>query len=127
MRWCYEKGINTLSYGSLGSGILTGAIREIPNWDPLDFRFTFYDFYREPKFSKCMDLLKTLDGISEKNGKPLSQIALNWSTQKDFVGTALCGVRNEREVAENCAAFDWQLSAEEIALIDAKLDELKIG
>ena len=31
MKWAYDKGINTLTYGSLGSGILTGAFREIPN------------------------------------------------------------------------------------------------
>ena len=126
MQWCYQKGIDTFTYGSLGSGILTGAIREVPNWDPLDFRFTFYDFYKEPKFSKCMELLKTLDGISAGNGKPLAQIALNWSTQKEFVGTALCGVRNAKEAEENCAAFDWKLTAEEMAIIDKKLAELKI-
>ncbi len=126
MQWCNEKGIASFSYASLGSGILTGAIREIPNWDPLDFRFTFYDFYKEPKFSKCMELLKTLDGISAKNGHPLAQIALNWSTQKDFVGTALCGVRNVLEAKENCAAFDWSLTDEEMVIIDAKLKELKI-
>ena len=127
MQWCYEKGINTLSYGSLGSGILTGAIREMPNWDPLDFRFTFYDFYKEPKFSKCQELLKTMDEISAGNGKPLSQIALNWATQKEFVGTALCGVRNVAEAKENCATFDWKLTDEEVAILDKKLDELKIG
>ena len=126
MKWCADKGIASFSYGSLGSGILTGAIRSIPNWDPLDFRFTFYDFYKEPKFSKCMELLKTLDKISENNGHPLSQIALNWSTQKDYVGTALCGVRNVNEAVENCNAFDWTLTEEEIKIIDDKLNELNI-
>ncbi len=126
MKWCAGNGISSFTYGSLGSGILTGAIREIPNWDPADFRFTFYDFYKEPKFSKCMELLKTLDEISAENGRPLAQIALNWSTQKDYVGTALCGVRNVYEAKENCAAFDWSLTDEEMAKIDAKLAELNI-
>ncbi len=126
IEWCYEKGIASFSYASLGSGILTGAIRSIPDWDPLDFRFTFYDFYKEPKFSKCMELLKTLDEISAGNGHPLSQIALNWSTQKEYVGTALCGVRNVQEAKENCAAFDWTLTDEEMAIIDKKLAELNI-
>ena len=126
IEWCHEKGIASFSYASLGSGILTGAIRSIPDWDPLDFRFTFYDFYKEPKFSKCMELLKTLDEISAGNGHPLSQIALNWSTQKDYVGTALCGVRNIQEAKENCAAFDWTLTDEEMAIIAKKLAELNI-
>ena len=74
-----------------------------------------------------MELLKTLDEISKNNGHPLAQIALNWSTQKDYVGTALCGVRNVDEVIENCAAFDWMLTNEEMAIIDVKLKELNIG
>ena len=126
MQWCAEKGITAFTYGSLGSGILTGTIRELPKWDPLDFRFTFYDFYKEPKFSKCMELLKVLDTISAARQKPLAQIALNWSTQKDYVGTALCGVRNVREARENCAAFDWTLTPEEMEKIDATLERLKI-
>ena len=44
-----------------GRGILTGAIRELPHWDPKDTRYTFYDYFVEPKFSKVMALLKVLD------------------------------------------------------------------
>ncbi len=126
MQWCNTNGIASFSYGSLGSGILTGAIRKAPNWSPDDFRFTFYDFYKEPKFSKCMQLLNVLDGVSAQNGHTLAQIALNWSTQKDYVGTALCGVRNSEEALENCAAFDWQLTNDEIEFIDNKLKHINI-
>lgn len=55
------------------------------------------------------------------------QAAINWSTQKDFVGTALCGVRKASRAQENCAAFDWALSEEEIQRIDAELERLSIG
>ena len=126
MQWCAGHGITSFTYGSLGSGILTGAIRELPNWDPSDFRYTFYDFYKEPKFSKCMELLKVLDVIAAERQQPLVQIALNWSTQKSYVGTALCGVRNVREARENCAAFEWKLTSEEMSRIDEALDRLKI-
>lgn len=126
MQWCETQGIGTTTYGSLGSGILTGAIRQKPDWPADDMRLSFYDFYQEPKFSKVMELLKTLDEIATGRGCPLAQIAINWSTQKSYVGTALCGVRNEAEALENCAAFDWELSGEEMALIDAALLELKI-
>ena len=126
MEWCHQKGISSFSYGSLGSGILTGAVRKIPNWEPDDFRFTFYDFYKEPKFSKCMKLLNVLDGVSAKNGHTLAQIALNWCTQKDYVGTALCGVRNAEEAKENCSAFDWSLTDDEMKYLDSKLKHLGI-
>lgn len=128
MQWCEGKGIDTFTYGSLGAGILTGAIRELPHYDKDDARYEFYDFFVEPKFSRVMELLKSLDVIAEAhNNCPIAQIAINWSTQKSYVGTALCGVRNSREALENCKTFDWQLTDEEIETIDKVLDEMKIG
>ena len=126
MRWCEAQGIGTMTYGSLGAGILTGAIRTLPTFAPDDMRNVFYDFYKEPKFSHIMELLKTMDAIAGKRGKPLAQIAINWATQKSFVTTAICGVRNPEEANENCDAFDWALSDEEMALLDAELKRLNI-
>lgn len=126
MRWGYQKGIDSMTYGSLGSGILAGSIRTLPDFEPDDIRVTFYDFFKEPKFSKVMELLKIMDKIAVKRGVPLAQIAINWSTQKDFVGTALVGVRNEQEAVENCAGFEWKLSEDEIAMLDASLEQLDI-
>ncbi|WP_343209416.1 aldo/keto reductase [Anaerolentibacter hominis] len=124
MTWGYSKGIDSFTYGSLGAGILTGAVREMPKFEKNDYRLTFYDFYREPKFSRAMELLTALDKIAEAHNAPVPQVAINWSTQKDFVGTALCGVRNAREAEENCAAFDWELTAEEMALLDSEMARL---
>lgn len=65
MEWAETQGIGTMTYGSLGAGILTGAIRECPEYDPKDMRLVFYPFFKEPTFSKIMELLKTLDAIAE--------------------------------------------------------------
>ena len=127
MKWGYERGIDSMTYGSLGSGILTGAIRTMPDFEPGDMRLTFYDFFREPVFSKIMEFLKTMDRIAEGHGVPVAQVALNWSTQKEFVGTALCGVRNEQEAAQNCKAFEWKLAEDEIAALDQELVRVNIG
>ena len=73
-----------------------------------------------------MELLKTMDQIAESHKKPVAQVAVNWSTQKDYVGTALVGVRNEQEARENCAAFDWELTDQEIQLLDDEIKRLGI-
>lgn len=126
MKWAKSKGMDTFTYGSLGAGILTGTIRELPDFAEDDYRKEFYDFYTEPKFSRVMELLKTLDKIAEKREKPVAQVAINWSTQKDYVGTAMCGVRKPSEAEENCAAFEWSLEAEEMKMIDGELERLAI-
>ncbi len=124
--WCEKRGIDTMTWGSLGSGILTGSIREKPHFDEMDFRNTFYPFYKEPLFSRIQEFLKTMDEVAAYYGKPLAQVALNWSTQKSYVTTALAGVRNEAEAKENCATFDWELTDKDIAALDAELTRLGI-
>lgn len=127
LNWCETQGIGTMTYGSLGAGILTGTIRELPDWEEDDFRYTFYDYFKAPKFSCIMELLKVLDRIAEVRQKPLAQIAINWSTQKSYVSTAICGVRDPLQARENCATFDWELTKEEMDLIDAEIERLKLN
>ena len=127
MQWCKENGVGTMTYGSLGSGLLTGAIREMPNFAPDDARARFYGKYYEPEtFAKIQDLLKVLDEIAANHGGSVAQVTVNWQTQNDLVGTALMGVRNKEEAKENCDGTLWSLSADEIAAIDKALDTFNI-
>lgn len=123
MSWGYEKGIDSMTYGSMGAGILSGKIRSIPTFAQNDMRLTFYDTYQEPKFSKAMELLKVMDDIANDHNVPVGQVALNWSTQKEYVGTALVGVRSIEHADENCKAFEWELTEEEIKILDKKIEE----
>ena len=118
LKQLHARGIGTMTYGSLGSGILTGAIRELPNFAPNDTRVSFYDYFKEPKLSSSMKLLKQMDEIGENRHVPLAQIALNWSTQKDYVDTAICGVSKPAQAIQNCAAASWELTAEELAFLN---------
>lgn len=123
----HEKGVATMGYGSLGAGILTGSIRELPHFEPGDARLGFYDFFVEPKFSRVMELLEVLDDIALKRQVPVAQVTINWTVQHNFINTSLTGVRNAREAVENTAAMAWKLTADEIHKIDqavAQLDSL---
>lgn len=121
MNWCARREIGIMTYGSLGAGILTGAIRAMPDFPPEDTRRTFYPYFEEPMFTQIMELLKTLDIVAGNHHAPVAQVALNWSIQKEYVHTAIVGVRNEKEAAENCRGMDWELSPEEIAMIDTAI------
>ena len=105
---------------------LTGT-GQLPKFEEGDVRGGFYDYFQEPKFSRVQELLKVMDEIAGAHDKPVAQVAVNWSTQKEYVGTALVGVRTDAHAIQNCETFEWELSADEMAKLDAKLDELKIG
>lgn len=122
MKWTAGLGMANMTYGSLGAGILTGAIRTLPNFAPDDMRLVFYDFFQEPKFSRIMELLKVLDEVAAAHNAPVAQVAVNWNAQKDFVSTSLCGVRNAQEANENCSGFLWSLTPDEMDMIDKAID-----
>ncbi len=124
MQWCAQRGIDTMTYGSLSGGILTGRFREVPDWPANDVRLSFYKGFRPEFFPRVMELMTTLDEIAQTHQVPVSQVAINWATQKDFVSTALVGVRSVHHVAENLNTFTWQLSAAEMQKIDAEIARL---
>ena len=124
MKWAMENGIGIETHSSLANGILTGAIREVPTYPEDDIRNLYpYPHLKEPMFSKCMKLLETLDKLSAERNVPIAQIALNWSTQKDYVTSALCGVRNVKEATENCKCTEWELTKEEMAMLDKAIED----
>lgn len=118
LRWAKTAGIGTMTHGSMGAGILSGAFRKLPDFPATDARMLYYDYFKEPKFSKIMGFLKVLDRVAKAHCASVAQVVLNWQSQKDYLDTALIGVRNIQEAQENCGGFDWMLSEEEMKMID---------
>lgn len=123
IRWAAGQGMGVMTYGSLGGGILTGAFRQVQTFAPSDSRNRFYKHFQEPTFSKVMKLLEVMDGISVRRGVPLAQIALNWAAQKEFVSSCIVGAQSRKKVEQNCAAFSWDLTAEEMAALDSAIHQ----
>ena len=123
MKWAAQQGMGIMSYGSLGGGILTGAYRQVQSFATMDNRNRFYKHFQEPMFSKIMKLLAVMDEMSARRNVPLAQIALNWAAQKDFVSSCIVGAQSRKKVEQNCAAFSWDLTAEEMATLDKAIHE----
>lgn len=122
MKWASEQGMGVMTYGSLGAGILTGTYRKRPKFPPTDNRNRFYKHFKEPMFSKIMKLVNVMDVMAEAHGGiPLAQIAINWAVQKEFVASSIVGVQHRERIMENCDSFDWMLTPEENAILDAAI------
>lgn len=119
-----KRGIGTMTYGSLGSGILTGAYRTIPTFDKMDARASFYHFFEEPTFGRIQKLLGVMDEIAAAHQASVSQVAIQWSVRKEFVDTAILGMSRERHVKQNCGAFAWELDEEEARRLDEAMEAL---
>ena len=122
LRWCADEGFMTMSYGSMGAGILSGAYRELPKFDEKDVRYSFYPYFKEPMFSQIQLLLADMDVLAAKYDRPLAHIALTWAAHKPFITTSLVGVANVEQAEENCSAFSLELTEEDMAFLDASIE-----
>lgn len=57
------------------------------------------------------------DRIAEKHGKTAAQVIIRWDLQRDIV--TIPKSSNQGRIQENCSVFDFELSAEDMAAIDA--------
>ena len=125
IRYAADNDMGIMAYGSLGGGILTGKIRSMMDLAPTDNRNRFYKIFQEPMFSKAMELLKIMDGVSERNGGlPLAQIALNWSCASPCISTSIFGAQKRERVLENVQSIERTINPEDIKLLNETVEKL---
>lgn len=120
--YCLEHKIGFMAYGSLAFGLLTGAFTPETKFVEWDWRskgsaFGLPLFERE-HFLKELRVTERLKEFAGDHGRTVAQLALAWVTGHPAVSVALVGMRNEKELAENVQAVEWQLSEADRAAID---------
>ena len=114
-----DQGVGALVWSPLGWGRLTGKIRR---GQPLP---------KESRLHKTADqgppvddehlyrVVDALEAVGKECGKTVPQVALNWLVQRPTVATVIIGARNEEQLKQNLDAVGWNLTAEQIAKLDA--------
>src|SRR5205085_7825752 len=67
-------------------------------------------------------VVDALDVVAKETGKSVPQIALNWLLQRPTVATVVIGARNEQQLRQNLGAVGWNLTAAQVATLDAASD-----
>jgi aryl-alcohol dehydrogenase-like predicted oxidoreductase len=115
-----RENVGLLAYSPLGFGFLTGKhLNGIAKNSRLDLFRNFVRYTNENCF-KATQLYKEL---AEKNGLTLTEMAMAFVNQQDFVTSTIIGATTMEQLKENIAAFDVQLNEEIIAEIE-KIQEL---
>jgi aryl-alcohol dehydrogenase-like predicted oxidoreductase len=106
-------------WSPLGWGRLTGKIRRggaLPESSRLHETSQFAPPVDDERLYRVIDALVE---VAAQTGKTVPQIAINWLLQRPTVSTVLIGARNEAQLRDNLGAIGWELSAEQVALLDA--------
>ena len=110
---CKELDVKVLSYSPLALGFLTG-------------KYSASNLPTGPRKKLGEKLFQTgnLSGLlvamaivsANHDGAPLSQVAINWCRAKGTI--PIPGARSLKQARQNLEALDWNLSADEVRLLD---------
>jgi aryl-alcohol dehydrogenase-like predicted oxidoreductase len=120
-----ELGIGFVPFSPLGKGFLTGAIDANTAFDKTDFRNIAPRFSEENRKANA-GLVEVLGGIAEDRGASRAQIALAWLlAQKPWIAP-IPGTTKLHRLTENISAAAVDLSAGDLAAIEAALEQIKV-
>jgi len=121
-----DQGVGALVWSPLGWGRLTGKIRR---GQPLPKESRLHKTAEQgPQVSDeyLYRVVDALDAVAKECGKSVPQVALNWLLQRPTVSTVIMGARNEEQLRQNLDSAGWNLSAAQVAKLDAASDLIPV-
>lgn len=113
-----DQKVGALIWSPLGWGRLTGKIRR-GQPIPADSRLPKTAAAGPPVDDEYLyKVVDALDAVAAETGKTVPQIALNWLLQRPTVSSVILGARNEEQLKQNLGAVGWNLTAEQVKMLD---------
>jgi aryl-alcohol dehydrogenase-like predicted oxidoreductase len=116
-----DQKVSAVVWSPLGWGRLTGKIRRgqplpktsrLHNQSVVDIGPPIEDEY-------LFKVVDALEAVAKETGKTIPQVAINWLIQRPSVANVIIGARNEEQLRQNLEAVGWNLTAEQVAKLDA--------
>jgi aryl-alcohol dehydrogenase-like predicted oxidoreductase len=114
-----DQRVGALVWSPLGWGRLTGKLRRgapVPEVSRLHKTADYGPPVDNEYLYKVVD---AIDEVARETGKTVPQISLNWLLQRPTVSAVIVGARNREQLEQNLSAGGWNLSAEQMAKLDA--------
>jgi aryl-alcohol dehydrogenase-like predicted oxidoreductase len=129
IEFCAARGINVIPYGTVAGGFLSDAYLGI---DPGKVSL---DTYSKSKYASVINqrggwdflqrLLGVLRGVADQYDVGVAEVASRWVLQRPAVAAVIVGARNATHVEQHRRTFGFELSAGDLAAIEAALAEGK--
>lgn len=114
-----DQKVGALIWSPLGWGRLTGKLRRGQPIPPESRLHATGHYGPQVTDDYLYQVVDALDEVARETGKSVPQIALNWLLRKPTVATLVIGARNEAQLLDNLGAEGWQLTADQVAKLDA--------
>ena len=105
-----------MTWGSLGQGILTGKYGPDVKFDKNDRRSrAVYTNFHGEKLKNNLRIVECLSDIGSSYGKTPAETAIRFILDYLPQSAVLVGVKNKKQVLDNCGACNWKLTGADIA------------
>jgi aryl-alcohol dehydrogenase-like predicted oxidoreductase len=119
---CRELGIGFVPYSPLGRGFLSGRFKSPDELDEGDFRRSGPRFTGE-NLEANQKIAAKIEEFAEEMEVTPAQLAIAWVLAQGDDLVPIPGTKRRKYLEENAAAVGIELSAEDLARIDAELPE----
>jgi aryl-alcohol dehydrogenase-like predicted oxidoreductase len=119
--WCIEHHVSVCVYWPLMKGLLAGRMRREHVFPSTDSRHK-YPMFQGDEWRKNSDFVEELRAIANDVGRTVAELVLNWTIHRPGITAALCGAKRPEQIRENARGIGWQLSADQLARIDAAIE-----
>jgi hypothetical protein len=126
LKTCRELGIGFVPYSPLGRGMLTGAIRTMADLAENDRRRD-HPRFQEGNFEANAALVRPILEMADAKRCTPAQLALAWLLAQGLDIVPIPGTKRRTHLAENLAALDVKLSADEAAALAQAIDDTRVA
>ncbi|MCX5497035.1 aldo/keto reductase [Kaistia dalseonensis] len=112
-----DQKVGLMVWSPLAGGLLSGKY-DRDGSSPEGGRRANFDFPPVNK-DRAFDVIDVMRDIANAKGTSVARIALAWLLKQPFVTTVIIGAKTIEQLDDNLAATDIELSADELARLDA--------
>lgn len=115
-----ELSLTPLTWGSLGQGILTGKYDKNTKFgaDDRRSRDIYVNFHGE-KLLKNLEIVEVMKTIADEMNKTVASVAIRFILDHLRDSVVLVGVKRPQQLLSNIEAMGWELTKEQIELLDS--------
>ena len=113
-------GLTSMTWGSLGQGILSGKYDASSVFGPDDRRSRpSYVNFHGAKLQQNLRVVEALRSVAQRAGKAIPAVAIRWILDRLPGSVAIVGIKNVGQLEANLEAVGWRLDGEAFAALDA--------
>jgi aryl-alcohol dehydrogenase-like predicted oxidoreductase len=113
-----DQGLGIMPWSPLAGGLLSGKFDLEADHKPAGTRRAEFDFPPVDR-ARAAACLRAMRPIAEKRGVSVARVALAWLLHQPHVTSVIIGAKSEAQLADNLAATELALGADELAALDA--------